>query len=167
MSTADKLPTLYELSRDLADALEAEEFDPAIFNAMIPQIEAKVVGTGRWLQYVEDLIGAITERERKVSEARKALEAKRERAKRYLLECMELAGIAKVTDERTGMVVSVRANPPQVAVDVRVEDLPEEFVRVPEPPEPEADKRALAVALKSGRAVYGCRLVSSSRLVVK
>lgn len=167
MSTTDKLPTLYELSQDLAAALEAEEFDPAILNALVPQIETKVIGTGRWLQYIEDLIAAIKDRERKVVEARKALEAKQERAERYLLECMELAGIAKITDERTGMVVSVRANKPHVVVDVRVEDLPEEFVRVPEPPSPEADKRALAVALKSGRAVYGCRLVSSSRLVVK
>ncbi len=132
-----------------------------------PEIEAKVCGTGRWLQYIEDLIAAIKDRERKVVEARKALEAKQERAERYLLECMELAGIAKITDERTGMVVSVRANKPHVVVDVRVEDLPEEFVRPPKLSAPEPNKLALFAALKSGRAVYGCRLMPSSKLEVK
>lgn len=35
MSTTDKLPTLYELSQDLAAALEAEEFDPSAVQPVV------------------------------------------------------------------------------------------------------------------------------------
>lgn len=164
------LPSLYQLSTEVQALLEDDERLPeeveAALDALLPAIEHKAAGVARWIQYQEDLTGAIKERERQVVEARRAMEAKAARWRDYLLRCMELAEAAEITDRQTGVVLKVKRNPPAVAVDDEAA-IPAAFLVVPPPPPPKPDKTKIKEALKAGEVVAGCRLVQGVRLEIK
>lgn len=96
--------------------------------------------------------------------------AKRSRAasiREYLKTCMEVAGVTKI--DCPHFAISIKKNPP--SVDVWDENqIPAEFMRVPEPPPPPAptpDKAAIKAAIASGRDVPGAQMAQGTRLEIK
>lgn len=165
MTTAG-LPSLYALSSDVAALLESEEEDALTrLDELLPALEHKAANVARWIQYQEDLSTAIRLREAKVVEARKAIEARAERAREYLKNCMERVNAWAITDSQTGTKISLQKNPPKVVVDDEP-SVPVEFWRFPDPPPPALDRRALAAALKEG-SVPGVHAEQTFRLVIK
>ena len=96
------------------------------------------------------------------------LEAHRWRAAKalrdYLLKHMLACGISKI--ETPLFSLRVADNPPAVEVfDAGM--VPAQFIRQPEPPPPQIDKRALAAAMRAGEVIPGAKLVRAQRLVVR
>jgi hypothetical protein len=158
--------SLYSISRDLAALLESDEEDTAEqLDSLLPTLESKASAVAHWCQYQHDLAATLKAREEAIREQRKAIEARSERSKQYLRDCMERAEIWKITDTRTGTEISLKKNPPKVVID-NAEELPNEFWRVPDPPPPAPDLKAIGAALKTGE-VPGAHLEQGLRVEIK
>ena len=89
-------------------------------------------------------INAMKEEEKRISEARKALENRNENFKKYVKECMERAGFTKI--ETTLGALSIAKSP--ISVEITNEDeLPSEFKQ--EIVTTKIDKKAIADNFKS------------------
>jgi hypothetical protein len=91
-----------------------------------------------------------------------AIERRSERIRQYLLDNMLRTGITKI--ECPYFVLSVQNNPAKVIIDG---DVPDEFMRQPEPPPPAPDKKAIGEALKTGLTANWAHLEQGKRLVIK
>lgn len=61
---------------------------------------------------------------------------------------------------------ALRRNPPQVQIDDEM-NLPPEYLKVPDPPAPKPDKRAIKEDLEAGVEIPGCRLIQTRRLDIR
>ena len=164
------LPSLYGISTALAELI-ADDDTPweqaqEKLDVLLPALQHKVSALVHVIEYHADLARAIKDREKRIAEARKALEAKTARLEQYLLQGMLRAEVHEIADETTGVRVRVRQNPPSVQVDDEAA-IPPEYMVQPEPPAPHPDKKAIAAAIKRGEEVPGCSLKSTSRLEIK
>lgn len=86
------------------------------------------------------------------------------RVREYLFKHMLACGIKRI--DTPLFSIRVTNNPPRVEIfDERM--LPAAFMRQPETPPPEPNRKAIAEAIKRGEDVPGARLEQSQRLVVK
>ena len=151
---AEKLADLDLDDQTIADTLEGEA------GALV----AKGTSVAAVVRNLEASADAIKAAEQQMASRRKAIEARSKRLRQYLLDCMRMASIKKI--ESPHFVLSVRANPP--AVDVfDAAQVPQDYMRTPEPPPPEPDKKRIAEALKAGEDVPGCALSQSYRVEIK
>lgn len=127
-------------------------------------LEAKAGGIAAMVADMEVLADNIRQAERRMAERRRALEARAERVRDFLLNAMLYAGVTRI--ESPFVSLAVRTNPP--AVEINEPGLiPAEFMRQPEPPPPVVDKVAIKAALSSGQDVPGAHLVQRKRLEVR
>lgn len=165
------LPALYELAAEYRQALETlaeldlpEEVVEDTLEGLKGEIEVKATNVAAFVRHLESLACAIKEAEEKMAARRKALEARAERIRSYLLNNMQACGITKI--ECPWFVVAIRKNPPSAeVVDERL--LPERFLVAPPPPPPKPDKRAILEALKRGEDVPGARLAQGVRVEIR
>jgi hypothetical protein len=162
---------LYLLSheyREAADKLADLDLpDDVVFDTldgMVGDLQAKATSTACVIRNMQALAASIKEAEAAMAARRKALEARAERVTKYLLDCMQLAGVQKI--ECPHFALAVRQNPPSVAIH-EPGLIPAEFMRQPEPPPPAPDKKAIAEAIKAGRDVSGAHLVRGHRLEIR
>lgn len=160
------LLSLYSLTEELASLLERDDDVSEQLDALLPTLEHKAAAVAHWCQYQDDLAATLRAREKAIQEQRKAVEARAERSKAYLLECCLRAEILKVTDSRTGTEISLKKNPPKVVVEA-IGEIPNEFWRVPDPPPPVPDLKAIGERLKRGEEVGGCHLEQGWRVEIK
>lgn len=166
MDSADKLPSLYHLSHEVAALLDSDDPEALeALDALLPALEHKAANVVRWIEYTQDLVEAIRQREAKVIEARKAMETRLARSKDYLRDCLLSAEVYKITDSRTGTTIALQKNPPSAHVDDEGA-VPDRFWVQPEPPPKRIDKKALLDALKGG-PVPGAHIEQGMRLSIK
>lgn len=151
---AEKLADLDLDEQTIADALEGES------GALV----AKGTSVAAVVRNLEASADAIKAAEQQMAARRKAIEARAKRLRQYLLDCMRMAGVQKI--ESPYFVVCVRANPPAVDVFDSAQ-VPQDYMRTPEPPPPEPDKKRIAEALKAGQDVPGCALSHGYRIDIK
>lgn len=151
---ADKLADLSLDEQTIADTLESMSGD----------LEVKATNTACVIRNMQALAASIKEAEAAMAARRKALEARAESVTKYLLDCMQHAGIQKI--ECPHFALAVRQNPPAVVIN-EPELIPAEFMRQPEPPPPAPDKKAIGDALKAGRDVSGAHLARGYRIEIK
>lgn len=151
---AERLADLDLDEQTIADTLEAEG------GALV----AKGTNVAFVVRNLEASAEAIKAAEQQMAARRKAIEARSKRLRQYLLDAMQLAGVSKI--ESPHFVLSVRANPPAVNV-FDATQVPSDFMRQPEPPPPEIDKKRISEALKAGQDVPGCALSQGHRLEIK
>lgn len=85
------------------------------------------------------------------------------RWREYMLEALAVAGKSKIADPR--ITVALKNNPPSVEV-FAADDIPDVYFRViPEKREP--DKKGIAIILKAGGAVPGCRMTVTQRVEIR
>lgn len=137
----------------LADSLESVQWPIAV----------KARNIGMLINELETQADAVLQYEARVVSRRKSLQARAARLREYLLVGMQAAGVDKI--EHPEAVVSIRKNPAAVEVFDQAQ-LPAEFLRVPPPPAPQADKTAIKNAIKAGTDVPGARLVQGVSLKV-
>jgi hypothetical protein len=160
------IPSLYSLSRDLATLLEAEDDVSEQLDALLPTLEHKAAAVAHWCPYQDDLAATLKAREKAIAEQRKALEGRAEKQRAYLQACMERADVLKITDSRTGTEISLKKNPPRVVID-NEKEIPNELWRVPDPPPPAPDLKAIAAALKDNPAYRWAHLEQTWRVEIK
>jgi hypothetical protein len=101
---------------------------------------------------------------KRMQERAKALNSRVDGLRAYALRTMQLTGIGGVeTDE---FAAKPAKRPPSVNITDR-DAIPPAYLRQPEPPAPEPDKKAIAEALKTGALVPGAELVHGWRLAVR
>lgn len=163
--------TLYQISDAyLADVHKLEELDLDeqtfldTLESLSGDLEVKATNVAMFVKNLEASADAIKQAEKQMADRRKAIEAKTERIRKYLLENMVKTGISKI--ECPYFVLSVRKSPP--AVDVLIADqIPDEYFDIPEPPPPVLNKKRLAEDLKAGVVIEGARLTQGNSLQIK
>jgi aldehyde:ferredoxin oxidoreductase len=110
----------------------------------------------------EHLADGIKQAEKRMSERRKAIEARVDRIKEYVKGCMELAGISKI--ESPEVILTIKKNPPAVEIyDEKA--LPDFYKR--EVIKIEPDKVMIKEELQAKKDVPGAQLVQKTRLDIK
>lgn len=144
---------------DLPEAVVADTLE-----GLAGEIEVKATNVAMFVRNLEASADAIKEAEANMAARRKAIENRAKRIRAYLQGQMERTGITKI--ECPYFKLAVRDNPPAVVIDAESQ-LPQKFMRTPEPPPPAPDKKAIAEALKSGEEVPGAHLERGKRLEIK
>lgn len=163
--------TLYNIADQyLADLqkLQEMEIDEQTFadtlEGLSGDLEVKATNVAMFVRNLEASAEAIKNAEKAMAERRKALEAKADRIRQYLLDNMNRTGITKI--DCPYFVLSVRKNPP--AVEVLNQDMiPDEYFDIPEPPAPTLNKNRLKEDLKAGVIVEGAKLTAGQSLAIK
>jgi hypothetical protein len=163
--------TLYEIAaeyRQMVEALMATDNDAQTIADTIEgesyPLEVKAQNVAYAIKTLQANAEAIKGAEEEMSRRRKALENRAANIREYLLECMTLAGIQKV--ECPHFVIKIAANPPSVVIDDE-RQIPADFMKTPEPPPPQPDKKAIGDAMKAGQDVPGARLVRGKRVDIR
>ena len=164
------LPTLYELANDYKKALETlgdlDLPEEAVFDTLVGlqgNLEAKAQNVMAFCRNLESVAGAIKDAETKMAHRRKVIENRVASIKEYIKKSMETAGVSKL--ECPYFKLSIKNNPPRVVIDDE-HSLPPEFIRVPQLPPPEPDKKLIGEALKKGEPVPGAHLEKGTRLSI-
>lgn len=128
------------------------------------ELEVKATNVAMFIRNLEANADAIKAAEKQMAERRKALEAKSNRMRQYLLDNMLRTGITKI--DCPYFSLGIRKNPS--AVEVLNQDMiPDEYFDIPEPPPPSLNKNRLKDDLKAGVVVEGAKLTQSSSLQIK
>ena len=165
------LPALYEIAAEyrenLAKLNELDLDDQTIADTLESiggDMTLKANNIGFAIRNIESLAAQIKEAEAAMAARRKALEARAEHVREYLLRNMVACEMTKI--ESPYFVISVRKNPPKVVID-DPEAVPAEFWRQPPIPAPELDKKKLAEDMKAGVVVKGSHLESGMSVLIK
>lgn len=165
------MPALYELAAEYRAALEElleldwpDEVVRDTLEGLRGDLETKATNVAAFVRNLEATAAAIHEAEEKMSTRRRAIEARAERIRAYLLAHMQACGITKI--ECPWFVIARRKNPPSVEI-VDEAALPLAFLAQPPPPPPKPDKRAILEALKRGEDVPGARLAQGERVEMR
>lgn len=163
--------TLYHLADEylvaadrMADLDLPDEVIADTLEGLAGALEVKATNVAMFIKNLETSAEAIKQAEANMAARRKAIENRAGRIRQYLQYQMERTGVTKI--ECPYFKVAVRDNPPSVVID-QEGSLPERFMRVPEPPPPAPDKKAIAQALKAGEDVPGAHLERSRRVEIK
>ncbi len=164
--------TLFEIAaqyRAMAEQLADTSLDDQTIIDTLEGESGALVDKGTSIAFVcrniEATAAAIKEAEAAMCARRKAMENRVAHLKRYLLDGMKLAGIQRI--DSPYFAIKITKNPP--AVDIFEPGLvPAEYMaKPPPPPEPLPDKKMIALVLKAGVEVQGCRLVQGERVEIK
>jgi len=165
------LTTLYEIAAEyrtdmekLADLDLSPEAIADTIEGMSGALQQKAQNIGSLVKHLEVTADAMKDAEAQLYKRRKAVEARIDHIKSYVLNVMQHNNIEKI--ETPYFNLSISKNPP--AVDIfDSNQVPAHFMRQPEPPPPSPDKVAIKESLKLGEDVPGCRLFQSVRLNIK
>lgn len=163
--------SLYTLSTELEamqhklaeDGLPPEAITDTIESLALP-LEDKATAVVSIARNFEALAAQIREAERQMAARRQMLEKRAESIREYVKECLERAGIHKVTGPH--LELAIRKCPPSVDI-FDPDQLPDEYLVLPEPPPARPDKQRIAADLKLGRDVPGCRLQQGTTLLIR
>lgn len=132
-------------------------------DSMSGELEVKAKNVVMFARDLQATAAAIKDAEEQMAKRRKAIESRARHLLEYVHGCMETAEVQKI--ECPHFRLAIQAKPP--GVDVYEPGLlPREYMRQPEPPPPEPDKKAIAAAIKAGTEVPGARLVHGTRLAI-
>lgn len=141
-------------AQTIADTIEAESYS----------LENKATSIAYAIKNLNATVAALKHVAQETNNRIKSLENREQSLKNYVIECLEIAGIEKVTCEH--FEIKLRKNP--TSIDVFDPDLlPESFMRQPELPAKVIDKGLIKTAIAAGEAVPGARIVQSKRIEIK
>lgn len=167
---SDKV-TLYSTTQEfigLLELMEQQAEDPtpeqeAAIQQTIAAHVRKVDGVARFLTHLDSQVDLAAAEVKRLQDRKRSLEAHKKRFERYVLDCLEMAGMDKFDGETA--TIARRKNPPKLVV-ISEEAIPAEFQTII-PQRTEVDSVALKAALKAGREVPGAQLERGWRLEVK
>ena len=163
--------TLYQISNDYREAVEKlsdMDLPPEAVNDTLEGLKGdlttKATNVAMFTRNLDSLAEQIKQAEQAMAHRRKVLENRAEAVRNYIKTCMESAGISKI--ECPLFKMSIKKNPARVIVD-NADAIPGGYMRIPEPPPLEPDKKAIAELLKKGETVTWAHLESGTRLEIK
>lgn len=162
------LYALVQQHRELERLADSEELDEATLfetlNGLQGEIElkaqsvaAQTLNIEAWAQAAEDAAKRIQERAARMRKRAEWLRA-------YIKVNMQGAGLTKV--ESPEFAIAIRKNPPSVEIAPGI-ILPKAYMVTPPPAPDRPNKTAIAIALKAGEEIEGCRLVQTERLEIR
>jgi len=154
--------------RQALDTLAESDLDPQTLadtlEGLDGELQPKAVAVAMWARNVDADADAIEAAAKAMQERAKAARAKAERTRAYLLQCMQLAGVERISSPH--VVLSVRANPASVEIEDEAQ-IPAAYMADPKPVPPKPDKALIKRALQDGHEVPGARLARGVRLEIK
>ncbi len=165
------MSSLYELTSErlaLQNTLQSLDFDQETINDTLEgestALQEKIENYGFVIRNMESFTDAIKAEEDRLAKRRRIAENRVEQIKNWLKINMEACGIKKI--ECPAFTISIQNNPASVQIDAELQ-IPEGYMRLPEPPPMVPNKKLIGEALKAGIDVPGCHLNQSTRLVIK
>lgn len=163
-----RLYQIAETYRNAAVALEDMELDPQVIADTLESIggdlQVKSTNVAMVVRNIEVSMEAIDAAIDEMKRRKQILKNRSDNIRDYLKQSMETAGITKI--ECPYFVLAIKKNPPSVVVD-DADAIPDSYMRVPDPPPAEIDKKAIAEALKAGTEVPGAHLETRTRLDIR
>ena len=160
---------LYQLADDYLaafDQLTELDMPPEVVNdtleSMRGDIQVKATNVAMFVRNLESMAESIREAEKQMASRRKAIESRAKQIEDYLLYNMQRTEISRI--ESPYFAIIRKMNPPKVVLHGAV---PDEFLRHPSPPPPEADKKAIAEYIKAGNSPDWAELVQTERVEIK
>lgn len=150
---------LYLLDRLRAQFPDEEDSEFADSLEGLTNLHEMLAATIRQNDDDEAMVAGLTGRIEELGARQERLKHRIESRRHIVAETMERAGIAKVTAFDCTISLSHRA-PGVVIIDES--QIPEDFMRTPEPPAPKPDKKLILAALNDGFAVAGATLGNGS-----
>jgi uncharacterized membrane protein YccC len=154
--------------RQALDTLAESDLDPQTLadtlEGLDGELQPKLIAVAMWARNVDADADAIEAAAKAMQDRAKALRAKAERTRAYLLQCMQLAGVERISSPH--VVLSVRANPASVEIEDEAQ-IPAAYMTDPKPVPPKPDKALIKRALQDGHEVPGARLARGVRLEIK
>lgn len=157
------IPALYKLTEDfnvLMDIDDPDAVDQALLAIVGNQIEIKSEMICKLVKSVEATAEAFKAEEKRISERRKALEAKADRIRQYMKDALLSAGIDKV-DAGT-FTVRVGLSQGSLQIDDQAK-LPPKYLKIIYEP----DKAAIKAAIKAGESVPGAHIEAGTTLTIR
>lgn len=162
--------TLYQIShehRALADALQDMDLDEQTIADTL-EAESGLVDKSQSVAFVIRNLEAFADQVKAeadtMAERAKRVRNRADAVKKYLHECMTLAGVQKI--EHPQFTLSIAKNPASVQI-LDDKQIPAKFMRQPEPPPPAPDKKAIKAAIDAGEEVPGAKLTQGTSLRIK
>jgi hypothetical protein len=153
---------LYEISEELLNVIESEEFDEEKLSELTMAFEQKAGGIVAFNEKMLSFVDYCKEEEKRIAAKRKAVENRAKRLTEYLKMNMEASGMMEL--EIGTKKLKIQNNPPLVVID-NEEALPAKFFTVI-PETKQVNKAAVKEALKAG-PVDGAHTEQGTRLVIK
>lgn len=153
---AESLSELDLDTQTVADTIEA--------SGITDEIAVKAQGLEMVARSMEMHGPAIDVEITRLQKLKKQREAYAQSLREYLLSNMLAMGITKI--DTPLFKIAIRENPPSVLVSDERE-IPPRFFKIPPPPLPVLDKKAVAEAIRAGEDVPGARLVRGKRLEIR
>lgn len=160
---------LYQLADDYLaafDQLTEMDMPPEVvqdtLESMRGDIQVKATNVAMFVRNLETMAASIREAEKQMASRRKSIEARAKQIEDYLLFNMQRTEISRI--ESPYFAIIRKLNPPKVILHGAV---PEQFLRYPEPPPPEADKKAIAEYIKAGNNPDWAELKQDERIEIK
>lgn len=156
--------SLYAMTTEMLNVLEAEEVDEALMEAAFGNIVAKESRIAHFIKDIESAVDTFKAEEKRISDRRKAMENKVKQLKGYIQLCMERLGMDAV---QTGTFkLAIQNNPPALERYDEEAPLPAEYtVIIPEQVQP--DNAKIKDALKLGVEIPGYRLTQGRSLRIR
>jgi hypothetical protein len=165
------LPALYEIAaeyRAAASQLADLDLPPEVvadtLEGLAGDLETKSTNVAMFIRSLEATAAQIKDAEAAMEARRKAIEARANHVRKYLLDNMQACGITKI--ESPWFKLSVRSNPPAVVID-NAGLIPGNLYVYPSAPEPYPDKKAIKAAIEAGIEFEGAHLERGVRLEIK
>lgn len=157
------IPALYKLSNEYNQLMEIDEpdaIDSALMAIVGNQIEVKAESICQLVKTIEAVSETFKAEEKRISERRRALEAKADRIRQYMKDSLLNAGIDKV-DAGT-FTVRVGLSQGNLQIDDQSK-LPPKFIKIIQ----DVDKAAIKAAIKAGEVVPGAHIEAGTTLTIR
>lgn len=168
------LPALYKLAsqhQELEQLATDDELDETMLEAirntldgLQGSIQEKGQSVAAMALNLESWAKAAKEASKQLAQRAQRIERRADALREYMRFALESAGITKI--EGPEFTVAIRKNPASVQIAPET-DLGDEWMVFPEAPPPTPDKRKIAEALRAGKTITGCSLVSTTRLDIR
>lgn len=158
------MASLYQLTTDFDALMDADDdISSALANIVAGEIEAKAENVCKFLTVLETTAEQFKAEEKRIADARKALENKAARVRDYIKESLLNAGIDKVTAGTFKLSISLSGG--SVAID-DPSSIPAKYLTIiPEQHIP--DRVAIKAAIKGGENVPGAHIEAGYTLRIK
>lgn len=141
------------------------EIDLAAFDAAQITLADKQRAVVAYVRNVDATEAMLTDAIKELQAKQKAMKAKRERLRGYLIESMKATGIKKIEAfDGTFSATLYHERDTSVVIEEGA-TFPPELCNDPKPPEP--SKTKIKAAIEAGQAISGACIVRSDRLTIK
>ena len=151
---ADQLAEMDADEQTLTDTLEGEAFP----------VEQKAKAIAAVIGNLDAEATAYSEHAKKVAAYGKARAARADWLRSYLKTAMQRTGIKEIKAD--SFVIKLRDNPGSVNI-FEPGLIPEKYMRVPDAPPPEPNKKEISDAIRLGIDVPGAKMIKTQRVEIK